>query len=301
MILRKSRFELSVRTRSDPARLSDYVVANRPITETSLLANPSLILDRLCVGVLVMDMNAGLALYSNHELARILGCSRQDILKDNEIIWSLSNANDRVSYKASARRVVDREIDRFRLVCRFYRPDGREVCTKILANVLSRSGHSILLGLLFEELGSFNLSSQAINIGAVNASKAVDEIVDNERTEFIPRGEHAPMSKVFRFIEDNWNKRISVQQLSRLSGVSARTIHNYFAAENTTPNKYIKRLKLERSREMLQRSNGQTTVTAVAFKCGFSNVGHFARDYKQQFGEVPSETLKSCRESTADN
>jgi transcriptional regulator GlxA family with amidase domain len=33
-------------------------------------------------------------------------------------------------------------------------------------------------------------------------------------------------------------------------------------------------------------------VTGVAFACGFQNLGHFARDYRLRFGELPSETLK---------
>jgi len=32
-------------------------------------------------------------------------------------------------------------------------------------------------------------------------------------------------------------------------------------------------------------------VTAVAFACGFGNLGHFARDYREVFGERPSMTL----------
>jgi AraC-like DNA-binding protein len=32
-------------------------------------------------------------------------------------------------------------------------------------------------------------------------------------------------------------------------------------------------------------------VTAVAFRWGFSHLGHFTTDYKRRFGETPSETL----------
>jgi len=35
-----------------------------------------------------------------------------------------------------------------------------------------------------------------------------------------------------------------------------------------------------------------TTVTGVAFACGFSNLGHFANDYRATFGELPSDTLR---------
>jgi transcriptional regulator GlxA family with amidase domain len=36
-------------------------------------------------------------------------------------------------------------------------------------------------------------------------------------------------------------------------------------------------------------------VTDVAFACGFSNLGHFAKGYYTQFGERPSATLNAAR------
>ena len=45
-------------------------------------------------------------------------------------------------------------------------------------------------------------------------------------------------------------------------------------------------------------SNNPTTVGSViqvALKCGFQNPGHFARDYRNSFGELPSVTLQRAR------
>ena len=38
-----------------------------------------------------------------------------------------------------------------------------------------------------------------------------------------------------------------------------------------------------------------TSVTEVAYSCGFSNLGHFAKDYGRHFGELPSETLNAAK------
>jgi transcriptional regulator GlxA family with amidase domain len=46
---------------------------------------------------------------------------------------------------------------------------------------------------------------------------------------------------------------------------------------------------------MLLAADRTATVVAVAFACGFSNPGHFARDYRQAFGELPSATLAGAR------
>ena len=41
-----------------------------------------------------------------------------------------------------------------------------------------------------------------------------------------------------------------------------------------------------------RESMGLSTVQAVATHFGFSSRNHFARDYRQLFGEAPSETLQ---------
>lgn len=55
---------------------------------------------------------------------------------------------------------------------------------------------------------------------------------------------------------------------------------------------FVKKVRLERARSLLSRPDGITTVTGVVLACGFSNLGHFARDYRNMFGELPSKTLR---------
>jgi transcriptional regulator GlxA family with amidase domain len=45
----------------------------------------------------------------------------------------------------------------------------------------------------------------------------------------------------------------------------------------------------------LQAPAEATSVIDVAFQCGFLNPGHFARDYRLAFGELPSETLRNIK------
>jgi transcriptional regulator GlxA family with amidase domain len=46
---------------------------------------------------------------------------------------------------------------------------------------------------------------------------------------------------------------------------------------------------------MLMMPDDTTSVTSVAFDCGFTNLGHFAKDYGKCFGEPPSETLNRTK------
>ena len=56
--------------------------------------------------------------------------------------------------------------------------------------------------------------------------------------------------------------------------------------------RFVKQIRLKHAREMLLQPSAEATVTSVALDCGFSNLGHFAKDYLASFGELPSETLK---------
>lgn len=97
---------------------------------------------------------------------------------------------------------------------------------------------------------------------------------------------------VIAFLKANWSKPIAIEDVARQYGVSSRSIHKYFAAIGTTPMNFVKGLRLENAHRKLADPKAKASVTGVAFECGFTNLGHFARDYRKAFGELPSETLK---------
>ena len=54
---------------------------------------------------------------------------------------------------------------------------------------------------------------------------------------------------------------------------------------------FVKRVRLRHARQKLSTPDVGTSVSAVAFECGFGNPGHFAGDYHHHFGERPSDTF----------
>jgi transcriptional regulator GlxA family with amidase domain len=46
---------------------------------------------------------------------------------------------------------------------------------------------------------------------------------------------------------------------------------------------------------MLQEPEDRTSVTEVAFACGFGDLGRFSKDYAQAFGERPSAVLNRMK------
>ena len=100
------------------------------------------------------------------------------------------------------------------------------------------------------------------------------------------------MRTIEEYIEANWTKPITIETLTELTGISARGIFKAFQrSRGYSPMAFAKQIRLQHARDMLQQGRSLTTVTAAAFACGFSNLGHFAKDYREFFGERPSETL----------
>ena len=100
------------------------------------------------------------------------------------------------------------------------------------------------------------------------------------------------------FIEANWDRVIDLDELVQLTGVSTRTLSRAFRSHRGySPREFAKQVRLKHAKRMLGDAIPGTSVTAVAFACGFGNLGHFARDYREAFGELPSETLENALRS----
>lgn len=98
------------------------------------------------------------------------------------------------------------------------------------------------------------------------------------------------------FIEANWDRSLSIEALVGLTGVSARSLFYYFEqARGCSPMAFAKLTRLRHAHRRLSQPDEMTSVTDVAYACGFGNLGHFAGYYRQEFGESPSETLKRHR------
>jgi AraC-like DNA-binding protein len=97
------------------------------------------------------------------------------------------------------------------------------------------------------------------------------------------------------YIEANLNTPLGIETLARETGASSRTLGYVFRdVLNTTPLHYIKARRLIAARQHLLRADQtEATVTEIANDYGFTHLGYFSRDYKSQFGELPSETLRA--------
>jgi transcriptional regulator GlxA family with amidase domain len=85
-----------------------------------------------------------------------------------------------------------------------------------------------------------------------------------------------------------------------VTSASARSLfHQFKQSRGQSPRVFLKQVRLQHAREMLRGTDRNLSVTHTALACGFTNLGHFASDYFEQFGERPSDTAK--RRKTREN
>jgi AraC-like DNA-binding protein len=100
------------------------------------------------------------------------------------------------------------------------------------------------------------------------------------------------------YIEANWDKPISSEAIAREVGVGTLSLFQSFRQiRGYSPMEFLKQARLRRVRQRLQRPEDSTTVTDVAFACGFGDLIRFRNDYFLAFGERPSETLNRSKDT----
>ena len=86
----------------------------------------------------------------------------------------------------------------------------------------------------------------------------------------------------------------SLGELCGLVEASQRTLHLAFSeAFGMAPKPYLRALRLNAARRRLRRCEG--TVTEIAAELGFFHFARFSGEYRDLFGELPSETLRRAR------
>jgi transcriptional regulator GlxA family with amidase domain len=109
------------------------------------------------------------------------------------------------------------------------------------------------------------------------------------------------VGRVTSFVRDNLEEPVSIAELSRMVGVSERTLRAAFReALGLSPKQYTIVQRLRAVRAALQAADPKTTtVTDVAMAYGFFELGRFAGRYRLAFGESPSATLRQVNGAAA--
>ena len=82
---------------------------------------------------------------------------------------------------------------------------------------------------------------------------------------------------------------LGIETVSHAFGISSRTVSRLFAAEGTTPMRWLWSERVAAARQALSR-RGAARVSDVAAANGFSDMAHFSRAFRRAFGHPPSAT-----------
>jgi AraC family ethanolamine operon transcriptional activator len=93
------------------------------------------------------------------------------------------------------------------------------------------------------------------------------------------------------------HQTITVDDVCARLHLTRRTLQNHFqSVVGLSPADFLKAVRLNACRRQLRAASAhELSVQDVAAQWGFFHMGHFAHDYKQMFGEPPSQTLRSAQ------
>jgi len=99
------------------------------------------------------------------------------------------------------------------------------------------------------------------------------------------------VERFVRIARANFGNVVGIDDLCRLARANPRTISRAFkVVHDTTPSRYLRELRLMEVRRVLLSGCNRPSITQVATRFGFRELGRFSVLYGNKFGEAPSVT-----------
>ena len=100
------------------------------------------------------------------------------------------------------------------------------------------------------------------------------------------------------YILANAHEAVTVADVCAASRVSYRTLDRAFQERfGVSPKECISSVRLQGTRSELKQANSAIAVAEIANRWGFWHLGDFARVYRREFNELPSQTLHSHKKA----
>jgi len=95
------------------------------------------------------------------------------------------------------------------------------------------------------------------------------------------------IDKAIKFIKNNYNQKLTVEQLAEESGYSPSHFNSEFVRlVGKSPIRYLNEIRIERAKELLR--TGLFSIGEIADSCGFENTYYFSNVFKKYTGVSPS-------------
>ena len=106
--------------------------------------------------------------------------------------------------------------------------------------------------------------------------------------------ENEIISRAQQYISTHVREKLSVPLVAKMVDVSPSYLTALFHKNlQISPGEYIRRIKLQESKQMIR--SGSMNFTEIAAALQYSTVHHFSRQFKDKFGITPSEYARSVR------
>lgn len=108
---------------------------------------------------------------------------------------------------------------------------------------------------------------------------------------------YAPgISRVVKYINDNYDKDINVDELAKICGLSKTYFSSTFKSIfGTTPKAYVNKLRIAKAKNLLEFSD--VPIKKIAVSCGFANLNTFFCAFRKATDMTPSEFKESRKEN----
>ncbi len=117
---------------------------------------------------------------------------------------------------------------------------------------------------------------------------------DTLRSTHCITNENEIISRAQQYISSNVRSRLTVPLVAQNTDVSSSYLTALFHKHlQISPGEYIRRIKLQESKQMIRE--GTLNFTEIAEALQYSTIHHFSRQFKEKFGITPSQYAKSIR------
>lgn len=108
-----------------------------------------------------------------------------------------------------------------------------------------------------------------------------------------PDRPYMALRRTIAFIDENAHTGITTADIAGAAFVTIRAVQLAFRRHmDTTPMSYLRRVRIDHAhRDLLAADPGHKSVTAIAYRWGFSSPSRFAAAYRQAYGVTPAQTL----------
>ena len=124
---------------------------------------------------------------------------------------------------------------------------------------------------------------------------------EQSKCSFDSYNKNYAVKQIINYLNDNYNKKISLEQIAHNMYLSPVYISKIFKEETgESPINYLINIRLEKARDILLRSD-DNSIKSIANQVGYDDVYHFSKLFKKYYGISPLYYRKRELEKRASN